>query len=317
MPQSSVNDIIQTRDGYIWLATFGGLVRFDGVKFTVFNRFNSSGMLYDRIVDLFEDKENRLWMETEGGIVCYNRGGSANTGFFKTYTIGNELPNEEIQEVVQDPEGAIWIFASFDKYYKLVNEKFIPQDLSNDENLRQRALNGEGTFFHNHQNKVLRFIDGKPIVYVDLDNYTSGIGWDIKEGRDGTLYAATGADGVIIINPHELNKPRKLTTSDGLISNNIRKILIDDNGYLWASGWGGINRINLNGLDNVYKLYQKESINKLVNCVIEDFEGNYWFGTETDGLIKLKKAVIRTYTAENGFQKRPSFRFVISGTGRC
>jgi ligand-binding sensor domain-containing protein len=34
LPQSSVNDILQTRDGYIWLATFGGLVRFDGVNFT-------------------------------------------------------------------------------------------------------------------------------------------------------------------------------------------------------------------------------------------------------------------------------------------
>lgn len=38
LPQNSVNDILQTRDGYLWLATFGGLVRFDGIRFVIFDR---------------------------------------------------------------------------------------------------------------------------------------------------------------------------------------------------------------------------------------------------------------------------------------
>jgi len=41
LPQNSVRDIVQTRDGYLWLTTFDGLVRFDGVRFTVFNKSNS------------------------------------------------------------------------------------------------------------------------------------------------------------------------------------------------------------------------------------------------------------------------------------
>jgi hypothetical protein len=41
LPQNTVISIVQTRDGYIWLGTFGGLVRFDGVKFTVFNTINA------------------------------------------------------------------------------------------------------------------------------------------------------------------------------------------------------------------------------------------------------------------------------------
>lgn len=300
LPQSSVNDIIQTRDGYMWLASFGGLVRFDGVKFTVFNRFNSPGMLYDRIIDLFEDSENRIWMKTEGGVVCYNRGGSGNAELFKTFTVSNGLPNEEIQDVVQDPDGAIWIFAATDKYYKLVDEKFVPQELSNDEDLRQRALHGEGTFFQFQFKKILRYIDGKLIAYVDLNNYTSSVVWDVKEGPDGTLYIATNEEGVIIINPRKLNEAGKITTADGLISNSERMLMVDNTGYLWVAGWGGINRVNLNKPDKIYKLYQKESKNKLVSCVTKDYEGNYWFGSGTDGLIKVKKAVIRTYTSENG-----------------
>jgi ligand-binding sensor domain-containing protein len=44
LPQNSVRDIVQTRDGYLWLATLDGLVRFDGVRFTVFNKSNSPGI---------------------------------------------------------------------------------------------------------------------------------------------------------------------------------------------------------------------------------------------------------------------------------
>src|SRR4051812_26512364 len=44
LPQNSVRDIVQTQDGYLWFTTFDGLVRFDGVRFTVFNKSNSPGI---------------------------------------------------------------------------------------------------------------------------------------------------------------------------------------------------------------------------------------------------------------------------------
>jgi ligand-binding sensor domain-containing protein len=53
LPQNNVRDIVQTRDGYLWLATLDGLVRFDGVRFTVFNKSNSPGIITNRFVMLF------------------------------------------------------------------------------------------------------------------------------------------------------------------------------------------------------------------------------------------------------------------------
>ena len=50
LPQNSVNAILQTRDGYLWLGTFGGLTRFDGVKFTIFNTGNTPGLKSNRIL---------------------------------------------------------------------------------------------------------------------------------------------------------------------------------------------------------------------------------------------------------------------------
>src|ERR1700737_4285582 len=54
LPQNSVSGIVQTRDGYLWLATVDGLARFDGVRFTVFNKSNSPGYINNRFPTLFQ-----------------------------------------------------------------------------------------------------------------------------------------------------------------------------------------------------------------------------------------------------------------------
>jgi len=61
LPQNSVRDIVQTRNGYLWLATLDGLVRFDGVRFTVFNKSNSPGIISNRFLQLYEDGQGDLW----------------------------------------------------------------------------------------------------------------------------------------------------------------------------------------------------------------------------------------------------------------
>src|ERR1700720_1247414 len=70
LPQSSVTSIVQTRDGYLWLGTFNGLARFDGVQFKVFNPNNAPGLPSSRILQLFEDRRGTLWVGTEEGSVA-------------------------------------------------------------------------------------------------------------------------------------------------------------------------------------------------------------------------------------------------------
>ena len=48
LPQNSISSIIQTRDGYLWMTTFDGLVRFDGVQFKVFDKGNTRGLSTNR-----------------------------------------------------------------------------------------------------------------------------------------------------------------------------------------------------------------------------------------------------------------------------
>lgn len=87
LPQASVNSILQTRDGFIWLATFGGLVRFDGLRFQVFNTGNTKGLRTGRFLLLFEDRAGNLWINTEGqGVTRYK------DEVFTTYTTEHGLP---------------------------------------------------------------------------------------------------------------------------------------------------------------------------------------------------------------------------------
>src|SRR3712207_5110077 len=65
LPQTSVLSILQTRDGYLWLTTYDGLVRYDGVRFTIFNKANTKGIKSNRFTTLFESRDAALWIGAE------------------------------------------------------------------------------------------------------------------------------------------------------------------------------------------------------------------------------------------------------------
>ena len=66
--------MVQTRDGYLWLGTYEGLARFDGLTFTVFDKSNTPEMESNGIKALAEDREGRLWVGTTAGLLRYSQG---------------------------------------------------------------------------------------------------------------------------------------------------------------------------------------------------------------------------------------------------
>ena len=67
LPEQTVQAFAQTRDGYLWVGTSGGLVRFDGVHFTVFDRQNTPALHENSIFCLLVSRDGALWIGTEGG----------------------------------------------------------------------------------------------------------------------------------------------------------------------------------------------------------------------------------------------------------
>jgi ligand-binding sensor domain-containing protein len=107
LPQNSVRDIVQTRDGYIWFTTFDGLVRFDGVRFTVFNKGNSPGLASNRFVELFEDRFGDLWATVETGQVVRRHHGR-----FTLYGTEHGLPDNPDRVLGDDGEGNVLVSIS-------------------------------------------------------------------------------------------------------------------------------------------------------------------------------------------------------------
>src|SRR5215831_20929033 len=103
LPQNSVQAIAQTRDGYLWLGTQEGLVRFDGVRFTVFDSRNSPAIRDDWVRALCEARDGTLWVGTAEGLL------RSRNGRFDGWQPDGVLSRAMILQVYQARDGALWV----------------------------------------------------------------------------------------------------------------------------------------------------------------------------------------------------------------
>jgi ligand-binding sensor domain-containing protein/signal transduction histidine kinase len=107
LPSGVVISVLQTRDGYLWLGTWSGLVRFDGDRFTVFDESNTPGLPNGRIVFLFEDSRGWLWAGTDGGgLVVIHDGIVGRLGF------GAGSSGGKVVSACEDVEGGVWFYTA-------------------------------------------------------------------------------------------------------------------------------------------------------------------------------------------------------------
>jgi signal transduction histidine kinase/ligand-binding sensor domain-containing protein/CheY-like chemotaxis protein len=103
LPVNSINAIVQDRTGYIWAATFDGLVRFDGLRFTVFNSANSDELPSNRIIQLKEGRDGSLWLATEQShIVRFRAGRFTNIQF-------DNAKQRSVPLIFIDSAGVVWV----------------------------------------------------------------------------------------------------------------------------------------------------------------------------------------------------------------
>jgi len=104
LPQNTVTSMVQTADDYIWLGTFGGLARFDGVRFTVFDSANTPELKSNRILSLYEDRWKRLWIGTEAGEVY-----TLVDGKFSEFQSVPDFKRTTVWEFLEDDGGKLFI----------------------------------------------------------------------------------------------------------------------------------------------------------------------------------------------------------------
>jgi len=306
LPQSSVNDIIQTRDGYIWLATFGGLVRFDGIAFTTYNRSNTEGMRSDRILHLFEDSKGTIWLATEKGLLKFEN------GEMTSYLIKNDSFVYSPSMMREDSKGTIW-FMAYGTTFKVKGDSVVQADILQDSVLAQKAVRSEHGVWLAHEKEIFRTYQDQVIQIADLSSDLNNIIVDFVElpKHSGEFFIATAGDGVI----HYKNEKLVFyNASDGLKSRYTWNFYLDSKQNLWVSSYLGISRWNGSGFTplELPEVHDNVQLNK----VLEDNEGNYWIGSLGSGLFKLTPAKISTIGIEDGLENDKMLSLAALDDGR-
>ena len=105
LPGNSITDIMQSSSGYIYLGTYDGLVRFDGVEFVTFNRSVDKKYSFVSARAVFEDSRGNIWNGSNDEGICM----VSKEGEITEFSMENGLPNNSIRAICEDNDGKIWI----------------------------------------------------------------------------------------------------------------------------------------------------------------------------------------------------------------
>lgn len=297
LPQNSVNAMVQTRDGYLWLGTQEGLVRFDGVRFTVFDKHNTPVLKHNYVWTLLEDSKGDLWIGTYGGGLTV-----LHHGAFRTYTRSDGLSSEIIRSLAEDKDGSVWI-GTEEGLNHFKDGKFTVLNTRNSglSNNVVRALAwdpGGDLWVGTYGGGLNRLSQGKFTRYNTGNGLTQDIVYAIVTDHDNALWIGTDA-GLCRLKD---GKTTVFRTEDGLPMNVIRCLWLDRDDGLWVGTYGdGLSRY-YNGKFENYPVSAGLS-NEFVRSLFEDREGSIWIGTESGGLNRLKYGKFVNYSTSEGLSQ--------------
>jgi len=290
LPSNTITAILQTRDGYLWLATDNGLVRFDGVRFTVFNKTNTPALGSNSIGALLEDREGTLWIGTSAGLVRFKN------GTWTVYTTRDGLSDNSVTSLSQDHEGSLWIGTESGGVNRFANGKFSvytrQQGLASNH-VRATYVDRQGVLWVGTTEGLNRFHEGRFITYTAKEGVPPGSVTTFSEDEEGALWIGT-ATGLIRFKDGTFTSMSK----GGFSPRTLRTMIHDRAGNLWVGTYGGgLYRLSRGSWS---RLTVKEGLSDdRVLSLYEDREGSLWVGTR-GGLNRFKDERVTAYTAREG-----------------
>ena len=287
LPQNTVHSITQTENGYIWIATEEGLARFDGVRFTVFDKQNTPELKSNDIRVLLEDRSGALWAGTAAGLIRFA------DGKFTGFTMRDGLPSDRIDAICEDAENALWV-ATSGGIAQFKNGIFRNAPDLPGQSVAALFADREGTLWIGSAAGLARYKNGTITRYTVAEGLSSNSVASIAQELNGRLWIGT-ANGLSRI---EGSQFVNYTTRDGLPSNRITSLAVDREGSVWIGTGGGLTRFANNQFSNFHA--GEGLAGEIILSIFQDREGSVWAGTEAGGLTLLKDKKFTTYTAKDG-----------------
>jgi len=279
LPQNSVLASAQTSDGYLWFGTYEGLARFDGVRFTVFDRRTSPELREQEITALAEDASGLLWVGTSQGIFVYESGQlrrPAQTG---------DLAESRITALAVDGT-FVWISSSQGLVRAPASGKGAWQRYTSQEGMLEGgtgsiAVAGAGGIWVGTRQGLAR-VSGDKVEPVLLPKGLTARFPSLWMTRDGMLWIGMREGLLLSLREGVFTE---YGPKQGLPKARVTELLEDRDGNLWVGTERGMARRNASGFSAFTS--SKDLAEGQVRTLFEDREGHLWVGLGGEGLHRL------------------------------
>jgi ligand-binding sensor domain-containing protein len=301
MPNDYIMNVCQSKDGFIWMSSYSGFIRFDGKQFVTFNSGNTPAFKVDNSISLFtESGDSTLWFPSQGsGLVSYKKGRF--TSFLKEQPSLSFLGKTKKQELILTPGGAdstvpLIVFNPKTKNYFTIQRKDYRKYIDFTYHINPAASAewyfSRGILYHKEKNDS-----------SDLWRAAAGLSSDIfgnsifKDSKQRTWL--TSSNGIFLWDGKQFNLFPGLEKVNVIASNPSFAYMAEDADQgIWTSVGNGVAYLPAGSARFYTFPRQYLNIQTLHNITI-DREQNIWLATDR-GLFKLSKTKVTNYAEAEG-----------------
>jgi diguanylate cyclase (GGDEF)-like protein len=300
LPQNTVSAITQTSDGYLWFATYDGLVRYDGVNFTIFDKGNTSGINSNRFSTLCGDSQGTLWIGTiDSGLLRYR------DGRFTSVTTGEGLPENNVKRVQRGEDGLPLIFVADSAIEWTAEQTLLARKISfwhADDSLRPATaerlseyVDRYGRRWKLEPDRLLRFQGDRQTNFAVKLTPDEFLKYRYQD-RAGNLWIGSSGSGVYLIEGDNLKQFTEL--NEPTAREPLRIAGEDNEGSIWL--FSDKKLLRYRGGQFTSYTAKDGLASQHIRDVFCDREGTIWVGTNEFGVYRLGRQFLTSYTEAQG-----------------
>lgn len=288
LPQNTVFDLALDEDGYLWLATEEGLLRFDGGDFKIIEEKNTPGLSNSFFISISSCSRGGIWAATESQVLL-----TAN-GSISILDLNHYISDAKITGIEEDSDGILWIGTSSGRLFML-REGTVSELMSWKEagfGAIQELLAVDDDLLVGTDKGLFRINKaGHPVRLPEFDNMNiRSIAY-----QGSSVWVGTREHGLF----HLLGgKSFRYTEKDGLNEQFVNSLSVDRDGRVWIGTSGSGLQVLENGVFT--DLAEAGFSNNDIKVIFHTAGGLIWLGTSGSGLIRMKRAKIQTLDSEHG-----------------
>jgi signal transduction histidine kinase/ligand-binding sensor domain-containing protein/DNA-binding response OmpR family regulator len=305
LPQTSVQAIARTPDGYLWVGTQEGLARFDGVRFTVFDTNNEPAIPDKFISVLFVDRLGRLWIGTRSGVAVFA------SGHFTTVSKVAGLEHAYVRAITEGGSGRLWVGTETGLFEVggAAARSFDASSGLRDSRIRALREDHAGVLWVGTGAGLQRF-DGRHFDAVPLGAGNTDLPVTaIHEDTDGTLWMGTGTGALY----RGAGDHFDVVAEPGHLGSVVRVLTRDRDGSLWiGTNGGGLVRWQSGKFST---LASNRYATSDIHSLLEDDEGSLWVGSHGAGLLRLRDGKFAPAGETEGLQGQLAWTIAARSSG--